>query len=140
MLLTNILKFVHLLLTLGLLSSTIYCVTQVVSKQWSLADGIMLRMHKGILVQIVLVAITGTFLVYPKGFTFHTPWIQAAYIFITLFTLGILSLIFFRKKIKYSWMGCLVYLVLMAILIGIVHDAVMKETFIFNLHPIRMLF
>jgi uncharacterized membrane protein SirB2 len=72
--------------------------------------------------------LTGTLLVYPKHFTFHTPWIQAAYLLVTIFSLGILTL---QKKNKIPRLIKLFsYLILIVILIGVIHDAVTKSTFI----------
>ncbi|MCW5589554.1 MAG: hypothetical protein KIT27_07820 [Legionellales bacterium] len=91
---------------------------------------------------IVLLILTGTLLVYPKGFTFHTPWIIAAY-----FLLGINSILLFltaylRKKAEVQqqrWQSIslgmwLTYHALQIILIVsfvlIIHDAVTKQTLV----------
>jgi hypothetical protein len=84
---------------------------------------------------------TGTLLVLPKHFTFHTPWIQAAYVLTTLYSLSIITLIFFRKKRRVKMAGDkltqgqqylwrLAYLALLFILILVVHDAVTKTRFL----------
>lgn len=133
--LIHFLKFIHLLSTLGLLGSAIFCLALVCSKKFTAVNlnypDLLTRLNKIMLVLAFFAMLTGTFLVYPKHFTFHTPWIQAAYLFVMLFSLGVLSLLLLKKKREQRWLWCLSYLVLIFILIGIIHDAVTKTTFLF---------
>lgn len=124
--LVNVTKFIHLIATLGLLGLAISCVALVGSKRFDLIT----RYNKIMLALTCFAILTGTLLIYPKGFTYHTPWIQAAYIFSTIFCLGLLLLIYLHKY-QQRWLWCLSYLLLIIILIGIVHDAVLKTTFLF---------
>jgi uncharacterized membrane protein YozB (DUF420 family) len=71
--------------------------------------------------------ITGTLLVHPKNFTFHTPWIKAAYLLLIAFSLGILML---KKYIINPYLLRFSYFILLIILIFITHDAVTKTTFL----------
>lgn len=81
---------------------------------------------------ISLVAlITGTLLVVPKHFTFHTPWIQAAYLLITLFGLSIFLLIKYGSRLK-PILQKLIYMTLILALVCVIHDAVTKTTFLFS--------
>jgi len=94
------------------------------------------------LVLCLFAMITGTLLVIPKHFTFHTPWIQAAYLLLLCAGLGIFSLILLKKKRilkkgnepfsrKERAVWQFAYFVLAIVLIGIIHDAVTKTTFVF---------
>jgi len=81
---------------------------------------------------ILIAMLLGTLLVLPKHYTFHTPWIQAAYFFVGILFLAILllaSIIKKKKNItqKHFWQGA--YLFLIIILICIIRDAVMKTSF-----------
>lgn len=89
------------------------------------------RRDKVMLGLALLALLTGTLLVYPKHFTFHTPWIQAAYLFVALFCLAIIGLIYLKKKqTSVSWVINLGYFVLVIVLMLVVHDAVTKITFL----------
>jgi hypothetical protein len=137
-------KFIHLLLTLGLLSSAIYCLIVIGSRQFATRVSSrqnLFRLNKIILILGLFAMLTGTLLVIPKHFTFHTPWIQAAYVLLMIFGLGIASLALLKKKRLFQkdrvisrkerlgWQ--VAYLILIIILIGIIHDAVTKTTFLF---------
>ncbi|MHB1947493.1 MAG: hypothetical protein ACYCQI_05205 [Gammaproteobacteria bacterium] len=128
--LIHVLKFIHLLATLGLLGLAIACLSLVSSKKFDLIT----RLNKIMLALVLFAMLTGTFLVIPKHFTFHTPWIQAAYFFCVIFFLGVLILILTQKHCKQRWAWYLSYLLLIGILIGIVHDAVTKSTFLISIH------
>lgn len=122
--LIDLIKFIHLLITLGLLGLTFHCVT---------AKGTLnlKRINVTLLSLSVLAIATGTLLVYPKHFTFHTPWIQAAYVLVVGFCLCIGSMVFFNRKIcvpKNLLRG--IYLILFTLLVLVIHDAVTKTTFL----------
>lgn len=133
--LIHFLKFIHLLLTLGLIGSALTCLALIGSKQFSSvhfdSQNTITRLNKMMLLLALLVMLTGTFLVHPKHFTFHTPWIQAAYVLVLIFSLAIASLILFKKNLKQKWLWRVTYLCLIIVLIGIIHDAVTKTTFLF---------
>ncbi len=130
----QIIKFSHILLTIALLGSIFFCLALLVSKKFALTNlshqNRIVRLNKIILLLAFFAMLTGTFLVYPKHFTFRTPWIQAAYFFSLLFGIFVSFLIFFRNKIKRRWYWLSVYLFLSVILLGIIHDAVTKTTFL----------
>lgn len=132
--LVQLLKFTHLIFTLALLGSAISCLILVGSKKFANTpfhqSHIITRLNKAMLLLGLFAGLTGTLLVQPKNYTFQTHWIQAAYIFLTLFGLSIASLIFLKKKNIPRWIGIVAYLILLAILIGITHDAVTKSTFL----------
>jgi hypothetical protein len=104
------LKFFHLLLILGLLSASLY----------SFVSGP--RYQRAILWITVLSVLTGSLLVYPTHFTFHTPWIQAAYVFAGLYSVGILITLKYPSRI--------VCFILLWLLLFALHDAVTKTTFL----------
>ena len=69
--------------------------------------------------------ISGSLLIYPKGYTFHTHWIQAAYLLLSIFVLSI----FLLKYLKYFKYLKIIYFILILLLIFIIRDAVTKTTF-----------
>jgi len=133
--LIEVLKFIHLLLTLSLLGSTLFCLILISLKKRVLIhsphDDIIIRLNRIMLWLLVFAVLTGTLLVYPKHFTFHTPWIKAAYLLVFLFGTLVSLLTTFRKKNMWRWSTGLGYLMLIMMLIGIVHDAVTKTSFLF---------
>ena len=124
-----LIKFIHLIFTLSLLGSTVYCFA--LSRFIPSSIEKITRVNKTIFLQIIMTVITGTLLIYPKHFTMHTPWIQAAYLFVFIFSLCIFLLVLFKDKIKSRWVGLSTYLFLFLILIAIVHGAVTKTTLSF---------
>lgn len=77
--------------------------------------------------------LTGTLLVPLRHYTFHTPWIQAAFVLLSVFLL--LVILFVPRKnqsqkipSRSRWLGLGV--VLGMILVVIIHDAVTKTTFL----------
>jgi len=129
---TYFLKFAHIVLVLALLSSTLYCTILIGSERQQ--HHRITFIHKILFFTGLLAALTGTLLVHPRHFTFHTPWIQAAYILFFAFFLGVLlaKKRFLQrpvgKKERLVWQGF--FLVFLLILIFIVHDAVTKTTFL----------
>jgi hypothetical protein len=126
-LLIALIKFIHILFTLSLLGSTLFCLASVGSPRFQFA-----YFHKTILWLALFTMITGTFLVIPKHFSFHTPWIQAAYILVVLFGSGMMLLK--RNIFTKIWVQRLIYVTLITILIFVIHDAVTKTTFLIY-HP-----
>jgi len=141
--LIHIVKFIHLVFALGLLGLAIYCLLLIGSKKFGMTTRNhrqrIIRSNKILLLFSLLAMITGSLLVIPKHFTFHTPWIQAAYILLLVFGVGIALLTLLKRKRvsrrgisnteRFGWL--VAYCFLIMILIGIVHDAVMKATFLF---------
>lgn len=133
----NLLKFTHLLFVLGIFSLAIYCFALIGSKIFLIKNtnthDKFNYLNKIMVVFCVFAMLTGTLLVYPKHFTFHTPWIQAAYLFTFIVGFSAVSFILFKMQREegYRWVWRLAYLVLISILIVITHDAVTKTTFIF---------
>jgi hypothetical protein len=117
-------KFIHVLLVLSLLIATFSC---LVLDSTAVSITYFRKHHKLILILSLLAALTGTALIYPKHFTFATPWIQAAYLFVMIFMVGILVLMRYNTKKRWFRLG---YLLLSILLIVVVHDAVMKKTFL----------
>jgi hypothetical protein len=132
--LVNIIKLIHLLFALSLLGLTTYLSLLVATTNFSLGNAVLyqkiLRLNKHLLIFAFCAMLTGTLLVYPKNFSFHTPWIQAAYLFVTIFSVGILGLIWAKKTfvLQHRGMWFCSYLALLMILLIVVHDAVTKTT------------
>jgi hypothetical protein len=127
--LINLIKFFHLVFALSLLGSVIFCFGALYTRS---TLTFFSRLNKSMLILAPLAMITGSLLVYPKHFTFHTPWIQAAYALVTVFCVSIFMLSFFKNIINKRWMLQMVYLGLIVILVLVVHDAVTKTTFLFS--------
>jgi hypothetical protein len=131
------LKFIHILIALSLLGLSVYCIVLTSSRKYAVANVYqhkkILRIHGLMLLVVMCAILTGTFLVYPTSFTFQTPWIRAAYLLCLIFTAGILLMTFLKRKLvtpkRYVWL--IPYFMLTVILMGLVHDAVTKTTFIF---------
>lgn len=118
----NFIKFIHVLCALSLLGLTGYCVTRIGD---SYDNKKLNHLNKNLLIISVIALLTGTLLVYPKHFTFHTLWIQTAYLLLITYCLIIMI---FKEKITKPWTGRSLYTLLMIILILITHDAVTKNT------------
>jgi hypothetical protein len=124
--LINLIKFVHILLMLALVAGIIASLFQVKAKKFTSN-----RFDNSLLITCLLLVFTGTLLVHPKHFSFHTIWIQVAYVLIILFGLALLLSRLFKKPgaaaRRWAWAG--LYLFLLLILFCIIHDAVTKLVF-----------
>jgi hypothetical protein len=120
------LKFIHVIFALSLFGGTLYCLTA--------KHNLIASSTKPLLFMSLLAMLTGTLLVYPKHFTFHTPWIIAAYTLLFLVMLGILFLFSLKKKGIFNrpWNLRVTYFILGLLLLFIIHDAVTKTTFLFH--------
>jgi len=125
MILIFIIKFLHVLFAISLLGSIAYCIITPNSQQ-------LRFLNKNIFLLSIVAIITGTLLVYPRGFTFHTPWIQAAYLLTIIFSFSILLLIYLENKYQVlnKRLRQVLYFLLMILLMLVVHDAVTKTTVI----------
>lgn len=122
--LIDIVKFLHLLIVLSLLGLTLHC---LVSRETISLK----RVNVSLLGLSFFAALTGTFLVHPKNFTFHTPWIDAAYFFVVIFAVGIGGVLISKKNLNTNiWLRRFFYFVFAVILLLIIHDAVTKSTFL----------
>jgi hypothetical protein len=120
-----ILKFIHVIIALSLVGLTLYCFKAAGSKRFS-------RRPPTILAGLALLALfTGTFLIYPRHFTFHTPWVQAAFILSFVFMTSAWLLMRLKQTLLRSNSLRIIYFFLILILFAITHDAVTKTTFLF---------
>ncbi len=126
----SFIKFIHIMASMSLLGCTFFCFARSVPKaSFDTAQQTMRLIHKFLLLMVILAIMTGTFLVYPKNFTFHTPWIQAAYVLALIYLMLILLII--RTKSTLTTHGFrFIYGVLVLILVFITHDAITKTTFL----------
>lgn len=127
-------KFIHILCVLGLLGTAIYNALLLSPKKIVMNNSAgypAYFLNKSMLILALLSMLTGTLLVYPKHFTFHTHWVQAAYLLLLFFGFGVVGLNWLHKKQKSVWTKSLVCLILIALLFFIIHDAVTKNTFLF---------
>ena len=123
--LTHFIKFLHVFIALGLLGLTFLCFAlngpQNLTKE--------VRFNKILLILAPFALITGTLLVYPKQYTFHTHWILAAYALLGIFCSLVIFALLLQKKFTSQWLWKTLYFILLGILILIVHDAVTKTSF-----------
>ena len=130
----HFLKFIHILLTLTLLGTAGFCLILIGTRKLTGVPGsrsdLLFRLNKAMLHTALLAMLTGTLLVYPKHFTFHTPWIQAAYLLVGFFCFVMVLLLIFKQKRNLKFLGVL-YAVMFVLLVGVVHDAVTKTSFLF---------
>lgn len=122
----HIIKFAHILFALSLLGLTAYCLSLANTKHQTR----LIFFNKNLLIISFFALLTGSLLVYPKHFTFHTPWIQAAYLLIIIYGIMVGLFIAFSKKITQTWIWRCFYITLIVVLILIIHDAVTKHTFL----------
>ena len=132
---TDWIKFTHLVVALCVLGLTLYALYLTIkgNEKW-----LSRKWDSWILGLLVVGAITGTFLVYPKHFTYHTPWIQGAYLLFAIAILGLLFNIISKTLIKKNnpagastkmkVVHITNYCILLLLLIVIIHDAVTKQT------------
>jgi hypothetical protein len=129
----NFVKFVHILLAMSLLGFTAYCITLTRSNNRANIQ----FFNKKLIVLSLFTLITGSLLVYPKHFMFHTAWIQAAYLLVLTYAITLILLTVFSKKIHHIWLWRLLYIALFAILVLITHEAVTKKTVLYFLHSAK---
>jgi hypothetical protein len=136
--LIDVLKFLHLLCILGIVGSTLYCIRLVATKKFALANTNHQQkislLNRIIMWLVVFAIITGTLLVHPTNFTFHTPWIIAAYLLIAVFSFGMGMLQMMRKRFKQQprWVWLVIYGLLMIVLMLVVQGAVTKTAFYYS--------
>lgn len=121
----DFIKFIHLLFAMGLLGLTAYAITFAHPAQLSK----LISINKNLIVISLFALITGTLLIYPKHYNFHTLWIQAAYLLIFIYIVSLTLATRLSAKISHSWLWRCFYLALVFLLTVVVHDAVTKSTF-----------
>lgn len=139
----DIVKFLHLLLVLGLVGSLVAsyyfsCVSfrraDISLKQATMRYALMIDRISFICMFFLFA--TGSMLVIPKGFTFKTPWINAAYILLTVaaglqvWLYKIKQRLLDRGQFKVTIIMHSVFWLTVVIYIGIIHDAVTKMTYL----------
>ncbi len=135
---TDIEKFIHVIAAIAFFGITFvtYCAVLFSSKKYQgVAIAWQQRFDSLILLLFFLLLATGSLLVYPKGFNYHTPWIVAAYLLLGLSFILFLGLMWCRQKIVnkknifYSFVYHINHLILVIALFLIIHDAVTKQTY-----------
>lgn len=135
--LIHIIKFLHMLFTLGLFTAAIYCIALVSSRKFSQPNSLqhrkIARLNRLMLWLLLFAILTGTALIYPKHFTFQTPWIDAAYVYALVASISLLLLkkshLNFTSTRRELWL--LAYFILLALLIVVIRDAVTKTSYLF---------
>jgi peptidoglycan/LPS O-acetylase OafA/YrhL len=125
--LIHLVKFIHLLCVLGLLGSTLFCLVLVSSRPFTTnSKNSLVQFNRVLLWLAALALLTGTLLVHPKHYTFHTPWIQAAYVLLFIFgaLVSLLQALKKKKGMRFVWWST--YFLLTLLLLVIIHDAVAK--------------
>lgn len=130
-------KFFHLLIGVsffgGVIASYYYSVIAYNSNQllkdFSLKNIVKIEVFIFI-PAIALMFLTGSLLVYLKKIPLSTPWIIVAYIALFLILIGTIINSFLKKhRMKTGYLHIL-NIILICLLAIIVHDAVMKHTFL----------
>jgi hypothetical protein len=123
-----LIKFIHIISALSLLGITMYCLVFIIKTKTIPLPLI----HKRLLYISLLAMLTGTLLIYPKHFSFATPWIQAAYILVICYASIIALFNRYRDAFLFKYQGIISisYLMLIVLLIVVIHDAVTKSTFL----------
>jgi len=129
-----LIKFIHVFIAMSILGCAITGFVKVSGKHltsFKLAQ--CHKLNKIILSLLLCGMILGTALVYPKHYTFHTPWIQAAYLFIAIviLMLGFLRYLIKRQMVKTRIFWQLAYGLLIMMIGFVIRDAVMKSTWLF---------
>lgn len=124
-------KFVHVVTAAGLLGA-IMIVFFHGAKGESNAIPARFSLKNALILATVLAGMTGLLLVSPKHFTFHTPWIQVA-IAGVLVLCSLLIVFFPISPGNHRHRTRLLCLVMIALIVVIIHDAVTKSTFFSSL-------
>ena len=118
-------KFLHLLCALTLFGLILFNFFVLAVKKVALSY----KTDYAALFVILVLFVTASFLVIPKGYTFATPWVNAAFTFLTVVSAQLGLAIYLKKSPSPSSSGCsLNYALILLILSIIIHDAVVKHT------------
>lgn len=126
-------KFIHVLVSVTFFGALIGSYFYVSSKsdermrEFILKNAIRIDLFVFV-PSMVIAAITGTFLVVGKYYTFTTPWIVAAYTFLTVVFFLLLVSVRQKKRRELNKIFHAANILMILILAVIVHDAVMKHT------------
>jgi hypothetical protein len=136
-------KWLHLVLVVLLLGSVLasYALTSAALRGAKPQASLVWRMSQWSdrlsFLWMALLALSGTLLIYPKGFTYHTPWIDAAYVFLLLAACLVVALLNLKWAEPDAEFGCaqrvgmhLCYGTLSLVLMVIAYEAVSKHTFL----------
>lgn len=137
-------KWLHLCLVLLLLGGLVasYSLTCVLSRGVSAAAiAVVQPLLKSLQwitwLAVIVLAATGSALVYPKGYTWSTPWIEAAYLFLALAVVGLWAVFRLKRAVlsassrPWQWLSYhALNAVLLVILVVIAYEAVSKTTFL----------
>lgn len=126
--LIQIIKCIHVLTAAGLLGTLIFCIIPEKNTEPHNIDLNFTTKYR-LVSATMFAAVTGMLLVYPRHFTLHTAWIQAA-IGGSCMTVILLLLFFPKRSSDTPLRRQLLCLMLIGLLTVIVHDAVTKHTFL----------
>jgi uncharacterized membrane protein len=135
LMLVELLKFIHVIFALVLISAIIYSIILTCSKKFTRSHQKhhlkILRLQRLMLITVLIAITTGSLLIYPKNFSLHTPWIRTAYVFALLFTISLLTLTWMKKKFSTTqrWAWLTIYIFMGFALLTLVHGAVTKHPF-----------
>lgn len=133
---TEFIKTVHLIIVMLLMGgiTSMMALSLKAPQGWHKVRYTVLR---ALLWLLLFTAITGTLLVHPRHFTFHTHWIIAAYILVILCG-GLLQYPYSQQRkltqgvLAYTLKGIWLERILLAVstlgLVLVIHDAVVKQT------------
>lgn len=134
---TGLIKAIHLIIVMLLMGgmASMMAFNLKAPQGWHKVRYSVLR---ALLWLLLLTAITGTLLVHPRHFTFHTHWIIAAYILVILCG-GLLQYPYHQQRkltqgalvcsASSIWLERIVLFISTLGLVMVIHDAVIKQTF-----------
>ncbi len=136
MLFIQLIKCIHIVAVLGLFGTALFCLVQLGSRRFARGNARarerLGRANRYLLALALVALLSGTLLVHPKQYTLHTPWIQAAYLYLLILGVSIGLMLKYRRQLAaHRGLALLSYLALIAILVLFVYDAVTKTTFLF---------
>ncbi len=133
-----LIKAFHLVLVMILLTIPIVLLFLNLKKPQDYLD-LRHKMLRLALWLLGLLGLSGSLLVHPRHFTFHTPWILAAY-FLVFIGAILIQYPYRQYKIlgtrnlplssSFLWLERGTLILSFVLFIGIIHDAVTKQTFI----------
>lgn len=123
----EIIKFIHIVFALLLFGMVFFNLAYTIRS--TSANTLLATEYIGIAAAMIML-VTGGMLVIPKGYLFTTPWINAAFVFLTVVICQIGLSIYLKShdNQKLNKFLTLNYIVMIIIIVGIIHDAVTKHT------------
>lgn len=130
-----LIKFSHLVLALGIFGMLVCCMLATFKQHLvTYNNQTLINIELGIVIMMGIGMVTGALLTYPRGFTFHTPWIRAAFELLTVSIVMLGLQILWRRKATISpvrqGLFRFNYVLILVMMILVIHDAITKHTWL----------